>query len=154
LKFAQDGTRLVSAGADRKLVIYDPGKRSVVGHLLGHGTEIWALDISADGDTAVSGAGYGGNVLTWSLAENWGPGSQLAQIKACTVLADGRIIINRESALDLEYYDPVRESFEPAQARPFVLGVEGKPHRALSGSGGPLAGCRFPEHQVGSFSKR
>lgn len=120
LKFSRDGSRLVSASADRKLVIYDPVKRLAVRELLGHETEVWALDISAEGKTLVSGAGYGGHVLAWSLADTAGGGMDLAEAKRCALLDDGRILIHRPSARDLEYYDPIKGRIEPAHTQRFV----------------------------------
>jgi WD40 repeat protein len=119
LKFSRDGRRLVSASADRKIVVHHPGNRRDVRQLLGHETEVWALDLSADGETIVSGAG-GGHVLTWSLADTAGGGLNLAEAKRCAVLDDGRILIHSASAKDLEYYDPVKGTVEPARAQRFV----------------------------------
>ncbi|MFO1497785.1 MAG: WD40 repeat domain-containing protein [Verrucomicrobiota bacterium] len=48
LRFSHDGARLVSASADRKLVLIDPRRQTVLRTLLGHETEIWALDMSDD----------------------------------------------------------------------------------------------------------
>jgi len=120
LRFSRNGTRLVSASADRNVVVYDPMKRSITGRLLGHKTEVWSLDISADGRTVVAGAGYGGRVLSWSLADSEGQRSTLADLDLFQILSDGRILLHRPSAPDLEYYDPARESLEPARATRFV----------------------------------
>src|SRR6185369_8680674 len=120
IKFSRDGSRLVSASADRKVVIYDPVKRLAVRQLLGHESEVWGLDLSADGETLVSGSSDGGHVLKWSLAEIAGGGLNLAEAKRCAVLEDGRMLIHRPSAPDLEYYDPVKGTVEPARAQRFV----------------------------------
>jgi WD40 repeat protein len=120
LKFSRDGSRLVSASSDQKVVIYDPVEPLNVRQLLGHESEVWALDLSANGETLVSGAGYGGHVLTWSLADAAGGGIDLAEAKRCALLADGRILIHRASAPDLEYYDPIKVTIEPAHAQRFV----------------------------------
>jgi WD40 repeat protein len=119
LKFSRDGMRLVSASADRKVVVHHPVNRLDVRQLLGHETQVWALDLSADGETIVSGADRG-HVLTWSLAETAGGGLNLAEAKRCAVLDDGRILIHRASAQDLEYYDPVKGTVEPARTQRFV----------------------------------
>jgi WD40 repeat protein len=119
LKFTQDGTRLVSAGHDRNLVIHDPNNRSIVGRLLGHQKDLSALDISADGQTVVSGA-LGSRVLLWSLTELGNESFDLDGIKTSSVLEDGRILIFRDNANDLEYYDPVSGAVEPAHAERLV----------------------------------
>ena len=90
-----------------------------VRQLLGHESEVLALDLSADGETIVSGAGDG-HVLKWSLAETAGGGLNLAEAKRCAVLEDGRILIHRPSAQGLEYYDPVKGRVEPARTQRFV----------------------------------
>ena len=90
-----------------QVVVHHPVNRLDVRQLLGHETQVWALDISADGETIVSGADRG-HVLTWSLAETAGGRLNLAEAKRCAVLEDGRILIHRPSAQDLEYYDPVK----------------------------------------------
>jgi WD40 repeat protein len=56
LKFSQDGSRLISASADQTCVIHDR-KAQTTRRLRGHTTEIWAMDISADGNSLVTGAG-------------------------------------------------------------------------------------------------
>jgi WD40 repeat protein len=119
LKFTQDGTRLVSASEDRNLVIHDPINRSIVGRLLGHQKDIMALDISADGQTVVSGA-CRSRVLRWSLTELGNESFDLDGIKTSSVLEDGRILMLRDNANDLEYYDPVSSAVEPAHAERLV----------------------------------
>jgi WD40 repeat protein len=120
LKFSRDGSRLVSASADRKLVLYDPAKRLALRSVFGHETEVWATDISADGKTIVSGAGYGGHILIWSVADVVGGSIHLAEAKRCALLDDGRILLHRPSAQDLEYYDPVKRTIEPAHTQALV----------------------------------
>ena len=129
LEFTQGGTRLVSANLDRNMVIHDPIKRSTVGRLLGHRGEILALDISADGQTVVSG-GFHSPVLRWSLAEAENESLGLGGIKASRILQDGRILLLRNDAQDLEYYEPASGAVEPAHAEPLMQAlhdIEGEP---------------------------
>jgi len=44
----------------------------------------------------------------------------LAEAKRCALLAGGRILIQRTSTQDLEYYDPIKGSIEPAHTQRFV----------------------------------
>jgi WD40 repeat protein len=59
-------------------------------------------------------------MLTWSLADPVGGALNLAEAKRCALLDDGRILIQRPSAQDLEYYDPIKGKIEPAHAQRFV----------------------------------
>jgi eukaryotic-like serine/threonine-protein kinase len=115
LEFTGDGSRLVSANEDRNLVIHDLVNRSIVGRLLGHKSEVTALDISADGQIIVSGAS---RVLRWSLTESESEDEpfDLGVINTSSVLEDGRILLLQDKAKDLAYYDPVTGVVEPAQA--------------------------------------
>jgi len=138
MKFARDGTRLVSAGVDRRITVYDPLMQSVVKQLLGHKMEVWGLDISADAERVVSGGGYRGKVLTWSLRESASAEVDLSTVKRCAILADGRILIQQNAARRLEYYDPVSRGVEPVrserlvqalaegEAEPFVVSPDGR----------------------------
>ncbi|NQV35683.1 MAG: hypothetical protein HQ515_23520, partial [Phycisphaeraceae bacterium] len=117
LKFTADGSRLVSANEDRNLVIHDPVNRSIVSRLLGHQSEVTALDVSADGQTVVSGAS---RILRWSLTESSNESLDLGIIKTYSVLEDGRILMLRNDAKDMEYYDPVSGVKEPAHVEPLV----------------------------------
>jgi len=121
LEFTTDGARLISANEDRNLVIYDTINRSIIGRLLGHQNGIAAVDISADGQTVVSGAS---RILRWSLAGIGAKPFDLNGIKESTLLEDGRILLLRESAEDLEYYDPVSGAVEPARAERLVHAMD------------------------------
>ena len=124
LKYSSDGSRLVSASADRKLVVYDPNNLSHSKPLLGHLTEVWGLDISADGTTIVSGAGYGGSVLKWSLPRETLKKPDLVEVIGYNIQNDGRILVYDESAPDLNYYDPVLKSLEPAQTKRLIQAMK------------------------------
>jgi WD40 repeat protein len=117
LAFNRNGTRLISANEDRNLVIHDPVNRLIVGRLLGHRGGVAALAISDDGQTVVSGSS---RVLIWSLAESGTEPFDMSGIKESSILADGRILLLREDAIDLEYYDPVSGAVEPARAERLV----------------------------------
>ena len=120
LKFAEDGSHLVSTGADRKLIVYDPVKQSIATRLLGHRSEIMGVDISADGTTIVSGGAREGRILRWSLTQRARKNADLEGVKRSAILKDDRILIYRDSTDDLEYYDPVQKTFEPAQTKRIV----------------------------------
>ena len=115
LKFTADGARLVSASLDRNLVIHDPVRRSIVGRLLGHRGEVTALDISADGQTIVSGSDDF-RVLLWPPIDSRNEPSDSDFVEAASVLKDGRVLVLRDNAKDLEYYDPVSGTPESAHA--------------------------------------
>lgn len=121
MKFTADGTRLFSAGADRKVMIYDFARQQFVEPLLGQKSEIWALDVSADGCCVVSGSAYGGRVLTWSLRESANPAVDLSGVNKCAMLGDGRMLIQWNPARPMEFVDPENGS---TQAAPFDRLVE------------------------------
>ena len=129
LSFTGDGTRLFSANEDRTMVIHDPVNRSTVGRLLGNRGGVVAMGISADGQTVVSG---GPRVLRWSLAESENESFDLGGIKESSVLEDGRILLLREDAKDLEYYDPVSSAVEPAHAERLVRAMRESEARPIA----------------------
>ena len=120
LKFSRDGTRLVSGGGDRKIVLHDPLALSTVQRLLAHATQVWAVDISDDGGTVVSGSGNGGRVLTWSLADPSSHELVGAGITHFAMMDDSRVFFLRGSEKDAELYDPVEGTLEPAGVEGFV----------------------------------
>ena len=65
---------------------------------------------------------YGGHVLTWSLTKKGGSAlaQDLATVKQFAVMGDSRILFRRDSAKDAEYYDPIKETLEPARAERLV----------------------------------
>lgn len=130
LKFSEDGTKLFSAGSDRKVVAYDPQRREVVKRLLGHPRQIWGLDVSADGRVVVGGSGYGGHNLMWSLADEGQPGLEDWGVTRWAVLEDNRILVLRPPNKRAEYYDPWKESLSPVGQQPRL--------RELLHSGGML----------------
>jgi serine/threonine protein kinase/WD40 repeat protein len=113
LKFFADDQRLISTSADQTIVIYDPDRGRVTRRLRGHNTEIWALDLSQDGKTLVTGAGYGGPIFRWALDAS---SSTSARDSALVVrpLSDGRLLRFRPGALDYERYDLITGRSEPA----------------------------------------
>ena len=113
LEFAQAGTRLISGGADRNAVIYDPHAKTIVRRLLGQRGQVWATDITADGKVAIS-ASAGDRVLKWSLAETEDPAQLISRSLGHTILEDGRIAcLIGQSPDDVTVYDPVKHTLQP-----------------------------------------
>ncbi len=55
--FHPDGTRLVSAGRDRAVWLWDLARGEEVARLQGHTSYVWSLAFSPDGTTLASGSG-------------------------------------------------------------------------------------------------
>lgn len=66
IEFLPDGKRLVSAGRDKKLNLWDVPSRSRVAVLSGHQRQVFAIDVSADGQTIASG-GLDGDLRLWRI---------------------------------------------------------------------------------------
>ncbi len=110
--FSQDGKRLVSAGADRMVIVYDPAQRIVVKRLLGHRQQVWGLDMSANGERVVSAAGHGDHAFVWSLIDAEGSALDRARPTYFAVLADGRILCRPGAGRRSALYDPRTDQFE------------------------------------------
>ena len=67
MRFSPRGDRLVTAGGDERLIVWDTRRASVVERLAAGGTGlVQGLEITADGRTAYS-AGRDGTVIAWDL---------------------------------------------------------------------------------------
>jgi len=132
LKFNRDGSRLVSANSDRQMIVYDTQNHSILDRLLGHQSEIWAMDSSADGQIAVSGAAHGGRILTWKLDGSGRDALHAKGVVGVHVLADDRVMVNRVGAVDYELFDVKAGEFSPAGAHRF--------YRTLGNSGSSEGG--------------
>jgi len=64
LLLSRDGSTIYSAGGDQAIKVWTFPELEPVDTLLGHGNEVWALDVSADGTTLVSG-GKAGTARLW-----------------------------------------------------------------------------------------
>lgn len=69
LAVSPDGTRLVSAARDTKFDLWDVESRSHVAGLYGHERRVFAIDVSADGQTIAS-VGLDGDLSLWASGEN------------------------------------------------------------------------------------
>jgi WD40 repeat protein/serine/threonine protein kinase len=67
LAFTKDGKRLVSAGADQTLRIWDVAKRQELASLRGHRSEIYKVALNGDGQTIVTGC-KDGTLYVWDGA--------------------------------------------------------------------------------------
>jgi WD40 repeat protein len=104
LAFLPGGSQLVSASADQTIVLYNLRTGTISGRLRGHETEIWALAVPEDGKSLITGAGYGGAVLSWplqSIIKRSAPESGLV----VRTLEDGRLLRYMPGARDYERYD-------------------------------------------------
>jgi WD40 repeat protein len=70
LQYTPDGKQLVACGADKTVRIFEDNKQKAA--LSGHNDWIYALAISADGQTAASGS-WDGEVRLWNLADGGKP---------------------------------------------------------------------------------
>ena len=67
MRFSSRGDRLVTAGTDERLIVWDPRRATAVETLAARGIgHIQDLDVAADGRTAYS-AGRDGTVIAWDL---------------------------------------------------------------------------------------
>lgn len=66
LTFTPDGARLISAGADQSIRVWDMAKRRPFASLRGHLSEIYAVAVSPDGKTILSGC-KDGTLFGWDL---------------------------------------------------------------------------------------
>jgi eukaryotic-like serine/threonine-protein kinase len=66
--FTPDSRRLLYAGADRVVTVWDIGSKKTVGNLSGHSDTVLSLAISSDGRSALSG-GADGTVRLWDLSK-------------------------------------------------------------------------------------
>jgi WD40 repeat protein/serine/threonine protein kinase len=66
LAFTADGTKLVSAGADQSIRIWDVSNHQELAALRGHRSEIYAVTVNALGSQAVSGC-KDGSIYGWDL---------------------------------------------------------------------------------------
>src|SRR4051812_29333213 len=79
--FTPDGKRVVTAGADRKIRIWDAASGESMQELAGHAGTITALDISADGKYLVTG-GADHLVKLWEL--NPAGAKEIGQVEGIT----------------------------------------------------------------------
>jgi WD40 repeat protein len=113
LKFCKDGSLLISASADQTCAIYDRNAQSTR-RLRGHTTEIWAMDISADGNSLVTGASYGGTIIRWLLDSASSAAADDVGVAVVLRSTDGRLLRYRRGATDYERYDLASGRVEPA----------------------------------------
>ncbi len=134
LTFSRDGSRLVSTGADRQVIVYDPTHKRVVDRLSGHSASVWASDVCPDGRTVVAGSGHGGHVLAWSVLDSPGRALINAGVEKFALMRNGQISVLRDSAEDFEFYDPDEESFTPADRRELLGAIRGRNAESVAAS--------------------
>ena len=114
LKFSADGTRLVSAGGDRNVVLYDPAERIVTSRLSGHSTQVWGLDISANGDVVAAGSGYkSGRLLTWAVTKPNPNAIEFARVMEYVTIENDELVFVRPGKRDADRYHPARATYQP-----------------------------------------
>jgi WD40 repeat protein len=65
--FSANGSAVVSAGEDGKVIVWDTGSGRQVQALTGHGAPVRSLALSQDG-SLLAGGGADGQVLVWDMA--------------------------------------------------------------------------------------
>jgi len=98
-----DGTLFATTGSDGAIRIWDAATARILLVLPGHRLPAWALQITHDGATAVSG-GNDGRLVTWDLTRRTRAPSELADIVRCRVplRLEGDVALPR----DLDFDDP------------------------------------------------
>ncbi|MGZ8480909.1 MAG: WD40 repeat domain-containing protein, partial [Candidatus Limnocylindria bacterium] len=141
MRFSPRGDRLVTAGGDERLIVWDPRRASVVERLAAGGTGlVQGLDVTADGRTAYS-AGRDGTVIAWDLTgeRRWErrfdvSGAAPARPSRLAVTADGsRFAVVTVDGVDLFDGRRLRRTGHFQPARGHAVGV------ALAPDGGTLA---------------
>ena len=141
MRFSPRGDRLVTAGGDERLIVWDPRRASVVERLAAGGTGlVQGLEITADGRTAYSG-GRDGTVIAWDLTgeRRWerrfdARGMAPARRSRLAVTADGsQFAVVAVDGVDLFDGRTLRRTGRLRPARGVPVGV------ALAPDGGTLA---------------
>ncbi len=98
---------MATTGSDGALRIWDAATYRVLLQLPGYRLPAWALQITHDGATAISG-GNDGRVVFWDLTRQTRTPSELADSVRCRVLLrlEGDIALPR----DLDFDDATRRS--------------------------------------------
>jgi WD40 repeat protein len=111
-ELSPDGSRLVSAGRDRAIHVWDPATGTELLTLFGHQTPIATCAYSPDG-TCVASGGYDGSLKLWDPQTGAElpplPGHQ-NQIEFCTFSPDGKRLISAGNDNTLRVWDvPARQ---------------------------------------------
>ena len=147
IRFSSRGDRLVTAGGDERLIVWDPRRATVVEQLATGGTGlVQGIAITRDGGTAYS-AGRDGTVIAWDLTgeERWERrvavrATAPAETSRLGVTADGsRFAVVAAGGVDLFDVRTLRRTgrFRPARGRAVgvALAPDGKALAMTTDSG-------------------
>jgi WD40 repeat protein len=132
MRFSPSGGRLVTAGGDERLIVWDPRRATSVERLAARGIGlVLDLAVARDGRTAYS-AGRDGIVIAWDLAgeRRWERRFELRAARqvppsALSVTANGSRLAGIPAGREVVLFDgrTLRRTdrFRPARGRPWVL---------------------------------
>ncbi len=150
--FSRDGGRIVSAGNDGTLKVWDASSGAVLRTLAGHTGPVLGCAFSPDGQWIVSASedhslkvwdADGGAVLRTLTGH-------AEAVLGCAISPDGRHIVSASKDCTLkEWYNPVTDeerawfAFGEAILDRFGGGKAGEGVNTLTGHSGPVNGCAF-----------